>query len=159
MIQIKRFYTQYDRREDRISLIIERDQSEAVQFWLTHSLLDKLIPYFSGWLEKNFIGNPNCHDLLEYEKTFAQQHLLEADACISELKVSFLFDTVEVRDLGTEYQLIFQVVNNTFFINFSRLALFQWMVMLKNEYEAANWPVSTWPVWILESKVEPKFIH
>lgn len=162
LLQIQRFTTQYDEAEDRISLIAAIDAEQSIRFWFTRRLTDRLIPHLTGWLEK-LANSMNAEAILEFQQTQAGSSLKSEPPVINSSERSALVYSVDISSNDICLKLAIKIDEESFFIEFTRSSLQQWLAIIMKTYHQANWNTDYWPRWYKDSAlnrtVKSELIH
>lgn len=162
---LQRLTTEYIEKEDRIRISGEGKEGELVSFWLTQRLLSRLIRYLVSSIEEspstdepNNITDVRTNALFnEMAQQVAQQHLPAQPPVVTpEENNSWLVSEV---DISKDQQHIKLVFKNTRPIHtelmLDKYQLRQWLSILFHLWQQAEWPLSVWPDWILNTSKKP----
>ena len=150
MMKIQKMTTQYDAHEDRISLVAAVEGDQSICFWLTRRFFDRLVPHLTAWLEKNAVG-AFAEDVLEFQQSHAGQNLNEETPVINTSDRSVLIDTIDLKSDNDTIELVFNLEGEKYRILFSRYALQQWLSIILQTYQVAEWSIDSWPRWFKDS--------
>ena len=150
-MELQRLTTEYVDIEDRIRLSGEAPDGSTVVMWLTQRFLNRLVPRLFQWLERQTRSELRGEVMQE----FAQQAAVAAlapqppvvaakparallvhaiDVTTSRERVTFGFKASEPGEVDAR-------------IGFNAQALRQWLGILHQQYQRAEWPTSAWPAW------------
>lgn len=150
MMQIQKMTTQYDAHEDRISLIAAIEGDQSIRFWLTRRFIDRLVPHLTAWLQKHAVG-AFAEDVLEFQQSHAGQNLKTETPVINTSDRSVLIDTIDLKSDNDTIELVFNLEGEQYRILFSRYALQQWLSIILQTYQVAEWSIDSWPRWFKDS--------
>ena len=161
MAEIRRMTTLYIQAEDRFLLRAELDTEASVDLWLTLRLLQRLLPMLLGWLEGAEGQEPTevkakAHQALS--NAFAQQ--VAREALSKEPPVEALADTeswvvqsIDLSHTAQSMRLLFKGAadqpDQTVGVALAALPLRQWLNIVCDGYQQAEWPMQHWPDWML----------
>jgi len=151
--QVQRFTTLYDEAEDRISLTAFVHTEQSIRFWLTRRLTDRLIPHLTSWLEK-FANSMNAKAVLEFQQAEAGRSLKPEPPVINTSERNVLVYSVDISSNDAWLKLVLKIDEESFYIEFSRDSLQQWLAIIMKTYHLADWGTESWPRWYQDSGFE-----
>lgn len=166
MKQLLRITTQYVDVQDRIRLSGEVQAGDALVVWLTHRLLNRLLPGLLGWLENQSGGGavnamlPGYHT--DAVQGFAQQaaraQLAKQPPVQAEgASPHWLLVSVDLTHTAQSVALVFkgEDAHARVGLTLTTQPLRQWVNIVHDQYLQAGWSMEVWPAWITESAVQP----
>ena len=159
MSQLQRITTQFIDAEDRIRLAGEDGDGEALVLWLTRRLLNRLLPHLFSWLEQRLpasVRNATHAEMIQSVAQQAAQEALEPQApvCGNEYSRSWLVQSVDIACTDQGVTLAFkpaaQAPNAQATLTLPDQALRQWLNILREQYQRAEWPLDRWPEWMAQ---------
>lgn len=159
-MDLQRITTQFIEVEDRIRLTGQVGEGQTVVLWLTQRLLQRLVPHLCQWLEKQIPVKPQEPPLrAQVQQSFAQQKAraeIERQAPVRAEAVSlaWLVCSVDLKSGPLGARLVFKGGNDAerVTLGLSPKSLRQWLGILHDQYRAASWSSTIWPVWMEESR-------
>lgn len=153
MTSLQRITTEYVELEDRVRLTGEVEDGTALSFWLTRRLLDRLIPHLTLWLEKQHAGLPRADLMLEFAQQQAQSQFVPQVPVKLPNAQGQLIQAVDITPNIEQLHLHFKSESGeAASIGFASTPLRQWLAILHQAYSVAEWPMSVWPNWLLETR-------
>jgi hypothetical protein len=152
MAALQRITTEYVEFEDRVRLTGQTEDGTITALWLTRRLLDRLIPHLTLWLEQQHAGLPRADVMLEFAQQKAQSQLIPQAPVQASNTRGQLVQAVDITPDIEQLHLNFKPeMGESAGIGFASTPLRQWLAILHQAYIAAEWPLTSWPVWMLES--------
>lgn len=156
MLALERFTTEYDPVEDRIRVVGIGAGAEQVTLWLNQRLVRLLLPSLSKWVASR-IGIEQGGALPEVQEFHQAAAIVSHNADeppVIPAGTGILVVSVDFTELDVFLRLAFKDRNTNplAMINFSELALRQWLEIVRRVHEAAGWPTDKFPDWLLVSK-------
>lgn len=150
MNTLQRITTLFDPIEDRIQITGETDANAKIRLWLTHRLFTSLIPHLINWLQQQQASTPNLNAQMSFQQAKALQELNPSEPRVitSEDDKSILVDSIDLNINDKLMRLSFKANTDVYAINFSQMGLQQWLTIVFNTYQNANWHFDQWPVWL-----------
>jgi len=160
-IKLQKITSEFIDEEDRVRVTGISEDRETIVFWLTQRLLSRLIVQFVIWLDKaspefseSKTFSPRSRtDIQGFVQQTASQSLKKEDAVIANVSSeSFLVKEVDVKLNKESVLLTFRDGNKlSAQLIFSVQHLRQWLSIIYNLWQKANWPLEIWPNWITKS--------
>ena len=162
--KLHRITTEFIDEEDRLKITGISEDKETLIFWFTQRLLSRLIIHCVSWLDE---ASPeltkaktiNRESRTEYQglvQESARQSLQKEDAVIATLgSKSLLVKEVDVNLNDEGALFVFKEGNKKIAelaLNVQHLR--QWLIIIHNLWQKANWPMAIWPDWIIQSGEE-----
>lgn len=152
---LQRITTGYSELQDRICLAGVDSGNQTVVLWLTHRLLNRLVPHLCQWLERQLGTSP----LSELKQEFAQQKAwaeLEPQAPVRAEadNPGVLVHSVDLKSTRAGMDLLFKDVggNVEASLQLAPKPLRQWLSILHAHYQRAGWLAALWPSWVTDAK-------
>ncbi len=152
MHELKRLTSEYVEEEDRFRLAGEAGDELPVVLWLTHRLLERLLPHLWKWLEREGQDLLRADVLQGMAQQKAQSQMgpqaavrAGADSLhwlVTRIDLDCSDESVRIRFCGAEQQ------EASF--SMSRQVLRQWLAIVHQGYRKAGWPLEGWPEWMTE---------
>ena len=159
MTELQRITTEYIDAEDRMRLAGEDAAGDAVVLWLTQRLLNRLVAHLCTWLEQRI--PVDTHDYAaaaqaEVIQSFAQQAALAAlepqTPVQSKVQSStWLVHSVDIASGDQGVMLTFkdaEAGGSFATLTLQDQPLRQWLTILHDQYQKAEWPLTVWPEWM-----------
>ncbi len=147
---LQRITIQYSEAEDRIKLAGELSHGGTAAIWLTHRLLQRLLPVLSNWIEQHGEGK----DQLEVFQEFAQHAARAGLDRQAPVQVAADSDSwlVYAIDIAKRPQLLALTLRGEHGqqvgIALEVTQLRQWLNILHDTYLKAGWPLDEMPMWV-----------
>lgn len=178
-VELKRVTTQYVVEEDRVRLAGEVDGGVVVVLWLTQRLLNRLVAPVCAWLEKlpavsevsdaTSSARPPIDPAQRLKQSFAQeaaraalvrQPPVAAESAGSE----WLVISVDIARGERLLRLTFKgKAGEAINLTLPREPLRQWLSILFQQYQSAQWPIAAFPLWVRtapqRAPVPPSVLH
>lgn len=168
MPELQRMTTQYLDSEDRIRLAGEvggadAAPGQAVVMWLTQRLLYRLLPPLLRWLEgqsalPDVSATPLGGAQAEWMHGFAMQAArasLVPQAPVNPEGQSWLVHTVGLEVHPETLRVSFQhegmPQDQAVSVTLTAQALRQWLSIVHEQCQQAQWPMTAWPQWLAEA--------
>ena len=166
MAELQRITTEFVDAEDRIRLAGEDAAGEAVVLWLTQRLLNRLVAHLCNWLEQRIPADIHHYAAAaqaEVIQSFAQQAALAAlePQTPVQSKVqsrTWLVHSVDITSGDQGVMLTFkapEVSSPSATLTLHDQPLRQWLNILHDQYQKAEWPLSVWPEWMAAPPLSP----
>lgn len=156
MAGIKRVTTEYVDEQDRLRLSGEVSESTTVILWMTHRLLNRLLPHLLSWLDKQTIQKAGTSTGSGVMQEFAQAAAragLQKQAPVTKKPENqeWLVCTVDVKSTESVFVLIFKGHQQHESVEFALEAspMRQWLNIVYDQYRRAQWPMGIWPDWMV----------
>lgn len=153
MYELKRLTSEYVEEEDRFRLSGQAGDEVVVVLWLTHRLLQRLLPPLLQWLEQEGQGVRRAEALQGMAQQKAQSLLTVQPAVragaeslqwlVTRIDLDWSDQAVRIRFCGAKQQEAG--------LGMSRQVLRQWLAIVCAGYRKAGWPLDGWPEWIMET--------
>ncbi len=153
MNELQRATTEYIDSEDRLRLSGTVDGQQTVVLWLTHRLLQRLLPPLLTWLDKR---QPDAVPRADVLHSFAQQQAQsklprQAPVQAKAESQTWLVTSIDITSSDQAVRLIFKGrQQEAAQLTLTPIQLRQWLGILHAGYRAAQWPLDAWPVWMAE---------
>ena len=157
---LERVTTRYSVAQDRICLAGELPGGSPVVLWLTQRLLRRLLPPLLAWLQEQggaanaVMGQALYADALQ---GFAQQAARaqlqpQAPVQVSEGSRSCLVEGVDMGRSPEMVRLVFRDAQGAVAaMVLQAQPLRQWLGIVFDAWQQAEWPLEVWPGWLRES--------
>ena len=158
MTLLTRITVVYSETEDRIRLSGLNENQEVLTFWLTRRLADRLFVLLLNWLDSRNAGQGGADMLQSFEQQAALSTLAPAAPVPAQgtppeagrLSDNLLIENVDVTKGDSGVILAFKDASG----QEAKLALTltelrQWLAICCKTYQAADWPMTIWPRWML----------
>ena len=157
---LERVTTRYSVAQDRICLAGELPGGSPVVLWLTQRLLRRLLPPLLAWLQEQggaahaVMGQALYADALQ---GFAQQAARaqlqpQAPVPVSEGSRSCLVERVDMGRSPEAVHLVFRDAQGAVAaMVLQAQPLRQWLGIVFDAWQQAEWPLEVWPDWLRES--------
>jgi len=151
---LQRLTTEFIVAEDRLRLTGEIHGGQPVVIWLTHRLIQRLLPVL---LDEVGRENPPHLPRSEVLQSFAQEkaraaHEPEPPVPAAQASQVWLASGIDIQHRSNELILIFLAAETPVIaLSIAALPLRQWLNILYKLYEQAEWPLDIWPEWMKES--------
>lgn len=146
--KIERITTEFVQEEDRIRLNVEDGSQQRTTLWLTQRLLNRVVPALVKVLEEETAGNPQASDLQEFTQQRAQRNI-EQEAPVSAAETAWLVTRVDLTPNSKAITLVFgDGAKQRARLEVPRTALRQWLSILRELYQRAEWAPDKWPDWL-----------
>lgn len=160
MAELQRITTQFVDAEDRIRLAGEDAAADAVVLWLTQRLLNRLVAHLCAWLEQRIPVDTHRYAAAaqaEVIQSFAQQAALAAlepqppVQSKGQQSSTWLVHSVDIASGDQGVMLTFKaaaVGSPCATLTLQDQPLRQWLNILHDQYQKAEWPLTVWPEWM-----------
>ena len=161
---LERVTTRYSVKQDRICLAGELPGGSPVVLWLTQRLLRRLLPPLLAWLQEQGVaahavmGQALYADALQ---GFAQQAARaqlqpQAPVQVSEGAPACLVEGVDMSRSPEAVHLLFRDAQGAVAaMVLQPQPLRQWLGIVFDAWQQAEWPLEVWPDWLRESVPAP----
>lgn len=151
-----RFTTEYIETEDRLRLAGEFEEGASVVVWLTHRLVQRLLPILLQWLEQQYGDTPRAEVLQSWAQQAARADLLpQPPVAVAEAGRELLGVAVDITPTPDTLNLTFRGAGEEsgegVTLSLTAVLLRQWLNILQDGYRLAEWPLAGWPEWLRES--------
>lgn len=148
VFKIERLTTEYVQEEDRVRLNLEDPQKHRTTLWLTQRLLNRVVPALVNVLEEETSGRPQASDLQAFTQQRAQRSI-EQEAPIVAADSAWLVRRVDLTPSPKSVTLVFgDNESQRARLEMPRIALRQWLSILRELYARAQWSADNWPEWL-----------
>ena len=158
MAELQRITTEFVDTEDRIRLAGEDAGGEAVVLWLTQRLLNRLVEHLCAWLGQR-VPVDTLHFAAaaqaEVIQSFAQQAALAAlepqTPVQGKVHSTWLVHSVDIACGDQGMMLTFKAAeagSPCATLTLHDQPLRQWLNILHDQYQNAQWPLTVWPEWM-----------
>ena len=159
MAELQRITTEFVDAEDRIRLAGEDAGGDALVLWLTQRLLNRLVAHLCAWLEQRIPTNIHHYAAAaqaEVIQSFAQQAALAAlepqpPVQSSVQSRAWLVHSVDIASGDQGVMLTFKAAeagSPCATLTLQDQPLRQWLNILHDQYQKAEWPLTVWPEWM-----------
>lgn len=156
MMELARLTTEYVDAEDRVRLTGASAQGQTQVMWLTHRLLDRLLPHLFAWLERRFGALPHADVLAEFEQQRALQAITHQSPVIAAQTQCYLVDAIDVTGQDEQLSLVFKCADAwAARLSLQPTSLHQWLSIVEQAYQRAGWSMSVWPSWMHVASARP----
>lgn len=153
MFIIQKITQRYDKKQDRISLIVQNAAAEVYILWATQRLLNPLVEALAKWVQEELKSAakgrilPMVHP---YEQSFSGGERKQGREEHQTRQLGeVLLTTVSLSRLSKGYQLTFRWdSDDAASIVLSGMELRRFMEILSRQYDAAGWSRQAWPTWL-----------
>lgn len=179
-LRLQRFTTTYDISQDRISLVGQgSDGSPVHTLWLTQRLLRRLLPTLWQWLERHDTPQTDLGTAQAPITRASALHEMAQQAACAQLpgeteppvtpglfSPQWLVCSVQLRASAQGVELL---LNNAQDDNaalpmdyacaqlaFTAQPLRQWLDILRQLHQQADWPLDQWPQWLTAATGGPQ---
>lgn len=166
MDKLNKITTEYIITEDRIRICGETINGQTITIWLTHRLLNALLPHLFAWLDKNkpieTVANIQSAPVKQIVQEFAQEaavsKITQQEPVKPKLETrNLLPQAIDISFNEKVLTLIFRALEHdrnseSYSFSMEALILRQWLHVLFQHYKTARWTMETWPEWITQSK-------
>jgi len=152
MLILERITTEYNEIEDRIQLSAETAAGDHIVIWLTQRLLQRLVPVLLQWLGRNNAGSDYSEVLHAFAQTAAREELVtQSPVRPIAGHTAWLAQSIDVERTDTTVALTF-VGESTgrASLTLDERFLRQWLGIIHDATQRAEWPTSMWPEWVAE---------
>ncbi len=152
--QLSKITTVYSDQQDRVRLLGDTDQGTTCEIWLSNRLLNRLVEA----LMNNTHSDDFQSDAVQAFQHEAASAALEPQAPVQaqQQPVSWLAQSIDVNRGNGASSLLFKDDQDcTAVIAFSDTELRQWLSIVFQAYQNAQWPLAVWPTWFQQLKTNP----
>lgn len=167
MEKLNKITTEYIITEDRIRVCSETINGQTVTIWLTHRLLNALLPHLFSWLDKNkpieTVANIQSPSIKQIVQEFAQEaavsKITQQEPVRPKLETrNLLPQAIDISYNEKILTLIFRALEHdknseSYSFSMEPLILRQWLHVLFQHYATARWTIENWPDWINQNKM------
>ena len=147
-LKAERLTTEYVQYEDRIRLNLEDAQQQRATLWFTQRLLNRVIPALVKILEEETSGKPQADEVQAFTQQRAQRSI-EQESPISAVETAWLVRRVDLTPSAQQIRLLFtDEAEQSARLEVPRVALRQWLSILRELYRRAEWSSEIWPDWL-----------
>ena len=156
MTLAKRLSLSYVGSEDRILVVADDEHQNVFRLWLTQRLITQAVLALVGWLKAPLADDENLsRDLTiqrwEQAAAIAQYSpslaVAQSPAASVEPREG-LVTSIDLQHAAAGFALIFHLGSEAVLAShFTAVELRQWLSILYGLYQAAGWPLATWPTW------------
>lgn len=156
---LQKITTQYIETEDRIRISGELAEGQQVVMWFSQRLLVRLLPALLQWVEKQVEVDVRP-ELYQSLAQAAAVRAMEPQAPVEAVAASqsWLVQAVDFTPSGDALQLVFRSTaaeQHSSALRLQARPLRQWLNVLVEQFQKAEWPLTAWPQWLLESREAP----
>ncbi|MTI44448.1 hypothetical protein JM93_01980 [Roseibium hamelinense] len=164
---LTRLTTQFDSIEDRIRLSGETSTGPVV-LWLTQRLARRAMPALLNWLEKQTSDAPMPELQQEMAQQAAESRMTPQEPVMTGAENAAEAMLVYEIDLGFGEEgarICFKDrAGRSLVLGLDRLQLRQWLGIVRNTFQKAEWTLDEWPEWSRTSgkqdaTVTPAILH
>jgi hypothetical protein len=156
---LQKITTQYIESEDRIRVSGELAAGQQVVLWFSQRLMVRLLPALLQWLEKQVDVDvrPELYQTLAQAaavRAMEPQAPVEAEPASQ----SWLVQAVDITPVESALLLVFRSAatdQHSTALQLQARPLRQWLNGLVEQFQKAQWPLTAWPQWLLESRQSP----
>ena len=147
--------------EDRCKITGASEDGETLIFWLTQRLLIRLINHCLVFLDSNserltkntHIDDDSKSNLQGFAQQSAEKELpIEDPVVANHNSRSYLIEEIDLQFGDNGLLLVFKedmTKHASLALNIDQLR--QWLAIIHNVWQIAEWPMSIWPNWISTS--------
>ena len=179
-----RVTTNFDTDQDRIKLTGSTTGAEVHELWLTHRLLNRLLPGLWSWLQAqptvgvavdavaaSATADPQRQQALqEFAQQQASASLPKQPPVVSTPQtLPWLVRSMQLQSSAQLMQLNFFSANevekaqepgeHSAALSMNATQLRQWLGILLGEYRRAEWPIEHWPQWMQSPSTPTAVAH
>ena len=149
-LTIERFTTEYQAVEDRIRYLVSAKTGESQTLWLTRRLINKLLPALFDLLKEETAGSAMSDDLQAFSQDKARQSIKnEPPVRANNDSEDWLVTHVDLTPSKEVVKLVFYDENDhRVALSLPRHNLRQWLSILRELYNRAQWSENFWPDWL-----------
>lgn len=161
MSTLQRITTEYVEQEDRIRLSGEFASGDTVVLWLTQRLLHRLVPHLTAWLARQVAPASSIPAVeaahQDIVQGFAQQAARaqlapEPPVRASSPMAAWRVDAVDIGQGDDAVVLTFKGEAGALAtLTLAAQPLRQWLGIVFDAWQQAEWPLEVWPDWLRES--------
>ncbi len=139
--------------EDRVRLTGELKEGGTVVIWLTQRLLTRLLPHLFKWLETQSGNNLPAELVLSFAQQAARAELSPEPPVKSDQNTqTWLAHAVDIMAEPAGLRLRFRSVQQEQAgVSLQPQQLQQWISILHELWQRAEWPTKLWPEWIVSA--------
>ena len=162
MRKLLRITTRYNEIEDRIRIDADSNEEKAITLWFTQRLLIRLakncLEFLSSKppeLKKLSSGDRKAQEEFQSLLQQSAERKTQGEDAVKVCDDSpILFvKAIDVKHSGEEVVLVFrETTENQAMIAMSLEQLGQWLSILSQIWQQAEWPMEIWPNWIGRNK-------
>jgi hypothetical protein len=156
---LQKITTQYIESEDRIRISGELVEGQQVVMWFSQRLMVRLLPALLQWLEKqtDIDVRPDLYQSLAQAAAVRAMEP-QAPVEVEPSSQSWLVQAVDITPVEGALLLVFrsaEVNRSHSALQLQARPLRQWLNGLVEQFQRAQWPLTAWPQWLLESRQSP----
>lgn len=158
MASIHRLTTRYVPAEDRLRLCGEDREGHGRLLWMTHRLIDKLLPVLFDQIDAG-APSPDAPDPVKTNMLHVRQSLAtaslkpSAEVAGPAEETGWVVRSVDVGRHDGGVRLRFKGdEGREASIEFSDVALHQWLGIVFSHYRKAGWAIAPWPTWFVDAE-------
>lgn len=165
MSALQRLTTEYIEFEDRMRISGEGVHGELLAFWLTQRLLTRIIRFLVTAIEQSSTqatakSAPDARTsalVNELAQEAAAQSLIQQPPVVaSNSEKIWLVNEVDINKSDQYFTLRFKNMDAApADVIFDHQQLRQWLVIVFNLWQKAEWPLHIWPEWITGTAKNP----
>lgn len=155
MSTLQRLTTQFAAEEDRIRVSGEEVDGRIQVMWLSQRLLNRLVPALCDMLGRPQQDERVADMLNSFEQQAAQAQLTAQEPVRPDAgSAAWLVTRVDLASTSQGTRLAFHGGGGEqAAVVMPELGLRQWLSILRDQYQAAEWPLNAWPAWVGNDKV------
>jgi hypothetical protein len=167
-MEFKKITTRYDEQQDRLAIDGQTADGEVMTLWLTHRLLQRLMPPLFAIITPAPGEDYNESTRAAWELTTARARLEPQESVVRTLapnapgvttpsvdamhSSSWLVQSIDLRRFPAQTLLVFHGATAekeaTFLFSAERLR--QWLLIVHSQWRRAGWSLAIWPDWVKE---------
>lgn len=158
-LSLQRITTRHDPIEDRLRLSGETASGDALVIWMTQRLLHRLLPSLLQWLAASTDADSVVSDSLQQ---FAQEAAKRTHFAASDVtaphQTPLLISRIDLRQHKRRITLCFKADHLALAtLSMNNQQLYEWLHILHRQCEAADWPMTLWPQWLIRTYAPPRY--
>ena len=164
MRKLTRITSEYVDVEDRIRITALTEDNTTIGLWFTLRLMDRIVNHCLSLLEKHcpeitkaaITDKKSRANIQGFVQQSAQQELQQEEAVsLSESSPDYLVREVDIKFIAEGAILIFKKEETeNFELHLNNQQLRQWLGIIFALWKNADWPLSSWPDWMIGSGKE-----
>lgn len=157
MAALQKITTTYSESEDRLCLAGQNAAGDTTTLlWLTQRMANRLVQTLTEWLETEVDGKlaamPSDLRQAWVQETAMRQLEPTTPVRVAQGAMTLLVLAVDLTRDGQRYRIVFRCpdgeAENDPSLSLSSTELRQWLAILRSLYQAAGWPLASWPSWM-----------
>lgn len=170
-MEFEKLTTRYDEYQDRICVDGQTGHGEVVTLWLTHRLLQRLMPLLLGIItplpgsaldvEAMAAWELNRSRAKQKPQKAVERPALQAppgggEPVTSPAPPIWLVESVNLNGSPTQTCMVFRTgTGEVASVSFSAEQLRQWVAIVYGQWQIAGWSPAMWPDWLKEAAEKP----